>query len=79
MGRAAQERENQAQRTQKEVGIPWMFTSGHSLPPRDTLEAKAGRQKREFWITESLFADNTTACWLRDEREEGREKIKEVV
>ena len=77
MKRTAQEREIHADAKKKSgfLGCSAWGTPCH----RGTRRKQEQADKTELRIAESLFADDTMVCGLREEIQEGKEKIKEVM
>ena len=75
---AIKERKRRAELKGLPNGIQWNFVPGHYLPPKDRSKANTSNSVRNLWISESLFADDTTACGSR-QMAEGKEPLKEVM
>ena len=58
---------------------PVKLCTGLFPPPKDRSKANTRNSVRNLWISESLFADDTTACGSRQEMTEGKETLKEVM
>jgi hypothetical protein len=79
MAEARRQREELARENNTSVGIKWCWIPGNSLPPKSIKRANESSARECFNISESLFADDTTLCGIREEMEAGKEKVKETM
>ena len=77
--RANEERRKNAEKENLQLGIPWTWKPGFSLPPKSQSKAMQSSENERIEIVESLFADDTTILGKKNEIFKGRDIVVDVM
>jgi len=77
MREAHNKRSTTAAANEKQPGIEWRWIPGNFFPPEATRRANNSSEAERFFITHSLFADDTTIIGTKSELEAGIRAVKQ--
>ena len=60
-------RAQEAEKHNMSIGIPWIWKSGYSFPPKSQTNVMHSFENERLEIVESIFADDTTLLRTKDE------------
>ena len=79
MKRANEDRRKNAEKENLQLGIPWTWKPGFSLPPKSQSKAMQSSENERIEIVESLFADDTTIFGKKNEIFRARDIVVDVM